>query len=479
MTGSIRSRLVALLMGGLLVVWAAFAMTTWWLTSFEVNQLFDSHLSQTARLLAVTTLHESEEHDLDGFELDLHTHGYEYPVIFQVWDEDGRLLMRGPKAPWEPISHFETEGYTDTEFDGESWRVFTLTLQQPPHRIHIAGANSVRKALIEDFMLNTLKPFLLVFPLLGLLWLAIDRGLAPLRWVVREISGRESAHLKPVPEKLAPEEIAPLVTAINALFLRLQNSLDSYSRFTADAAHELRTPLAGTIVQMHAALSARDEKDRQRGLEQALKGLKRLNHLIDQLLSMARADPEPTADSFATVDMHALATDVVSEFTPRALENGVDIELQAERPVYMRASAELIQVLLGNLISNAIRATPKGGLISVGLEQGSDGPCLTIEDSGPGIPDEEKTAVFRRFHRLQATPGPGSGLGLSIVQAVAKAHAAKVTLEDRVPGPGLRVVVRFPKSATCKTNDGFQAGISDVEAPVRVSSKRPDASLMN
>ena len=323
MTGSIRSRLVGLLMGGLLVVWAAFAMATWWLTSFEVNQLFDSHLSQTARLLAVTTLHESEEHDLDGFELDLHTHGYEYPVIFQVWGEDGRLLMRGPKAPREPLSHSATSGYTDIERDGESWRVYTLTLQQPLHRIQIADASSVRVALIEGFMLNTLKPFLLVFPLLGLLWLAIDRGLAPLRWVAREISERESAHLDPMPDKLVPEEITPLVTAINALFVRLQNSLDSYSRFTADAAHELRTPLAGTIAQMHAALSAGDEKDRQQGLEKALMGLKRLNHLIDQLLAMARADPEPAANAYALVNISALATDVVSELTPRALERGV------------------------------------------------------------------------------------------------------------------------------------------------------------
>jgi two-component system sensor histidine kinase QseC len=465
-------------MGGLLVVWAAFAMTTWWLTSFEVNQLFDSHLFQTARLLAVTTLHESEEHDLDGFELDLHTHGYEYPVIFQVWTEDGRLLMRGPKAPREPISRSETDGFTDSEFGGETWRVFTLILQEPSHRIQIADAISVRHALIKDFMLNTLKPFLIVFPLLGLLWFAIDRGLAPLRWVAREISERESAHLTPVPEMLVPEEIAPLVTAINALFVRLQNSLDSYSRFTADAAHELRTPLAGTIAQMHAALSARDEKDRQHGLEQALKGLKRLNHLIDQLLAMARADSEPDADSFVAVDISALATDVVSEYTPRALEKGVDIELQAQQPVHMRASAELIQVLLGNLISNAIRATPQGGLISVGLKQAADGTCLIVEDNGPGIPDGEKAAVFRRFHRLHATAGPGSGLGLSIVQAVATAHGAAVALEDRVPGPGLRVVVLFPASETCISNDVSRAGVSGIKAPLPLPSKRRSASAM-
>ena len=444
MTGSIRSRLLAMLVAGLLFAWAAFAIATWWLTRHEVNELFDSQLSQTARLLAVTTRHESEEHDLDGFEFDLHVHGYEYPVIFQVWGENGRLLMRGPKAPLEPISRSVTEGFHDVEFNGRPWRVFTLTLREPRHRIQIAHDKSTRNELIEEFVLNTLKPFLLIFPLFGLLWLGIDRGLAPLGWVAREISERESTHLEPVPDSLVPKEIAPLVASINALFARLRNSLDSYSRFTADAAHELRTPLAGTIAQMHAALGARDEQKRQHSLEKVLKGLKRLNHLIDQLLALARADSEPAANSFSTVDMSALAADVVSEFTPRALESGVDIELRAEQPVRLRASAELLQVLVGNLVSNAIRATPQGGLVSVSLKPSREGLCLTVEDSGPGVPNHEKEQVFQRFNRLPATPGEGSGLGLSIVQAVANVHGASVALKDRVPGPGLRVVVQFP-----------------------------------
>jgi len=205
-------------------------------------------------------------------------------------------------------------------------------------------------------------------------------------------------------------------------------------------------PLAGAITQVYAAMQAPTDAERRRALGQVLAGLQRLNHLIEQLLLLARIEPDQAHSAFSPVDLNALATEVLSELTPKALDKGVDVELQAVRPISVTGSAELLAVMIGNLLENAIHATPSGGKISVSLDSAADGVNLVIEDTGPGIPAEDKERVFDRFHRLADTPGHGAGLGLSIVQAVAGLHKATVSLADREGGHGLRAVVRFSPS---------------------------------
>ncbi len=443
MIRSIRFRLLALVLSGFILVWTAVGAFSWWHTSVEIHEILDSQLAQIARLIAVITVHESEEKDLAGFETDLLQQGYEYPVVFQVWSAGGSLLVRGPDAPYVALSGSVEDGYTDESFKGKEWRVFTLHTRDREHRVQVAHDLGIRNALLREFVFDVLKPLLLALPLLGLVWLGIERGLAPLRWVAGQVSDRSHASLEPMVTNAVPVEISGLVDAINALFSRLQESFDRNSRFTADAAHELRTPLAGAITQVYAAMQAQTDAERRHALGQVLAGLQRLNRLIEQLLILARIEPAQAHRSFSPVDLNALATEVLSELTPKALHKGVDVELQAVRPISVTGSAELLAVMIGNLVENAIRATPAGGKISVSLDSTADGINLVIEDTGPGIPAEDKERVFDRFHRLADTPGHGAGLGLSIVRAVAGLHKATVSRVDREGDHGLRAIVRF------------------------------------
>ncbi len=375
---SIRFRLLALTFSGFILIWTAVGAFFWWHTSIEVHEILDSQLVQIAKMIAVITVHESEEADLKGFESDLLRQGYEYPVGFQVLSTEGRPSIRGPDAPQHPLSSSTGDGFTEESFDGKDWRIFTRHTGDRAHRVQVAHDLGIRNALLREFVFDVLKPLLLALPLLGLVWLGIERGLAPLRWVAKQISGRSHTSLEPVATTAVPSEILVLVEAINDLFARLQESFDRYSRFTADAAHELRTPLAGAITQVHAAMQAHTDADRHRALAQVLAGLQRLNHLIEQLLVLARIEPEEACRVFSAVDLNSLATDVLSGLTPRALAKGVDVELRAERQIDLTGNAELLAVMLGNLLDNAVRATPPGGKVSMSLHRTAGGVDIII-----------------------------------------------------------------------------------------------------
>jgi len=448
-TRSIRRRLLTLLVSGFLVGWLALTSLLWLHTRSEVSSVFDAQLAQIGRLLAVTTAHEAQEHDLRVFEALMQRQSYEYPAIFQVWSPEGRLLVRGPSAPVKPMSDSVTAGFSHTAFGGQGWRVLTLFAKPTGHRVLVAHAQSVRDHLVWEFVLKSLHPLVWAIPLVALLWLGVDRELQPLRRIAKQIADRDPRRLEPLTLARIPEEIKPLVDAINDLFQRLAAALERHRRFTGDAAHELRTPLAGAITQLHAALHAANEEQLQERLSKVLAGLRQLSHLVDQLLTLARTEPEQAKSAFVTVDLNTLAAEVISGITLQALALGVEIGLQAEQdqPLRVHGNPELLASLLCNLLDNSLRATPKGGEVSVRLDSSPEGSCLAVEDTGTGIPDGEKVRVFERFHRLEDTPGPGSGLGLSIVQAVASLHGARVSVQDRERGPGLRVQICFPPAA--------------------------------
>jgi len=443
---SIKFRILSLVLSLTLLIWAAVVVFTWWRASSEIHQVFDAQLVQVARMLSVTTLHESKELDLAGYQSDmLHHEKYEYPLIFQVWSADGRLLIRGPAAPHSPLSPAQDEGFTEVSLDGLQWRVYTLVHNdEPPFRVQVAHANSVRDELILKFVTSILKPLLFSLPFVVVLWVGVARGLAPLRWVADQISGRDQSNLEPVLTTHVPAEISALVDELNALFARLQKAIEGHSRFASNAAHELRNPIAGSITQIHAALNFPTGEARQRALEQALVGLQRLSHRLDQLLTLARIEPERITTPRAPLRLDAIATEVLAEMAPDALEKGVEIELQSEGPVPLIGNGELIAILICNLLQNAIRATPAGGSVTLRIGDTKTGVYLSIQDTGPGIPEEQRDRVFDRSHRLPDTPGPGFGLGLSIVQAIAEAHGASVSLSDPEQGSGLVVTVEFP-----------------------------------
>ena len=444
MKASIRNRLLFLLCTSSLLIWLIIGGVSWWHTGHEVREMLDEELARTARLLAVITLHESEERDLDDFESDLRQDEYDGARIFQVWSDDDRLKIRGPGSPLFPLSDNRKEGYSNERFNGRRWRVYTLIMGDHDYLIQVADDYSDRIQSVRDFAINAMKPLLIIFPLLLLVWFGIDRGLAPLRWITREISERRPESLKPVQSTRVPREMTPLITEINELFLRLQDSLDRYSRFTADAAHELRTPLAGALTQAHVATHAESDQERDHALRQLMRSLNTLRRLVDQLLIMARIDPGWTDKKFTEVSLNSIARAAISKVTPKALSKEVNVELQAEDEISVPGNEELMGLMLINLLDNAIRATPAGGLVRVRIGYEAKGPCLMVEDTGPGIPEQDMQRVFDRFYRRPGTPGSGAGIGLSIVRSIVDFHNADIQLANRQDRHGLSVMVTFP-----------------------------------
>jgi len=329
------------------------------------------------------------------------------------------------------------------------WRVFSRWDPQRRFLIQVGQSEEIRDELAGDIMLTLLAPMLVAFPLVALLiWASVGRGLAPLQRAARELQARDPGNLTPVGEEGAPAEIRPLLSALNALFLRLEEAFQAERRFTADAAHELRTPLAGLKTQTQVALRATDDAGRRRALEQVMAGVDRTTQLVEQLLTLARVDPEMSSAGGEAVNLDSLASEVLADMAPAALARGTELGLEEPRgEPRARGDRTMLGILLRNLTDNAIRYTPPGG--SVRVATGSDGghAWLEVEDTGPGIPAPEREKVFQRFYRVLGSGESGSGLGLSIVQRIAELHGAQLDLANGVGGRGLRARVRFPATS--------------------------------
>jgi signal transduction histidine kinase len=367
-------------------------------------------------------------------------HQYQSRVQFQIWHRDGRLALRSANAPSTPIS--DREGFADLRQPDGRWRSYSQWDRKGEHRVVVAENHAGRDELAGKIALRLLTPALLGLPLLGFwVWLSTRRGLAPLNTVADQIAEREPGRLQPLALGSAPEEIRPLVDAINSLFDRVEQTLEAERRFTADAAHELRTPLAALATQAQVTLRARNDEERSHAVEQLIASTRRAARLVDQLLTLARLDPDEqtTAD---TVRLDQLAEAVCAIHGAPALDKGVDLELNAV-PATVAGNTDMLRILLRNLVDNAIRYTPAGGRVTVAVSPG----LLSVTDTGPGIPPEERERVFDRFHRLAGQETEGSGLGLSIVARIAERHGAKISLDAGDAGAGLKVTLRFPAAA--------------------------------
>ncbi len=441
---SISLRLILMLLISTLLLWGAILYFTWWRTSSDINQVYNAELALAAQLLAVTAEHESAELDLDDYQADLSSAGYSYPLLFQVWSDKNSLLVQGPDAPKYPLSNSRVDGYTDSVINGEGWRVYTMNLIGQDYRVQVARSHTASRQLVSEFVLDVIKPLLIALPLSGILWFIVHRGLQPLREVTRLIAERDYNHLHPVQPSHVPREIAGMVEELNGLLARLREAIDRNSRFTADVAHELRTPVAGMLVQLQSSISGSVDKRSIRGFEQIGKGLNRLNHVINQLLVLASIEPDKIRHEFTRLDLEELAQEVLSEISPHALSKEIEISLECDEAVAMNGNRELIGILLGNLVSNAIKFTPEKGCIEIRIGSTVDGIALAVEDNGMGIPDDKKKWVFERLNRLPGETEAGAGLGLSIAKEICELHRGSIELCDPEQGTGLIVKLFFP-----------------------------------
>ena len=440
MKPSLRRRLLFLLSGTVLAAWLATAVFTYFDARKEIGEMLDAHLAQSAGLIAAQLEHELDD---DHESTVPRQYKHERKIAFQVWDKKGRLLLRSSSAP-ETRLQSRSEGYGDAEIGGKRWRIFSRWDERRHYVVQVGERYELRKELAESVASHLLHPLYFALPALALLiWLAVGAGLAPLSGIAREVARRAPDNLAHLDAGNAPREISPLIAALNALFDRLRTSLEQERRFTADAAHELRTPLAAVKTQAQVALGATGEAERDRALANVVSGTDRAAHLVEQLLVLARLDPQTALPPGQRVDLQALAQQGVAEIAPAAAGKGVEMSLAPGDAAPVAGDAVLLAVLLRNLLDNAVRYTPRGGEVDVSVKPAAGGVSLAVVDTGPGIPESEHGKVFDRFHRILGTGEEGSGLGLSIVRRIAGLHRATVVLGEGPGGRGLRVEVTF------------------------------------
>ena len=438
---SLRRRLLGLLLGGVAAAWLVTMVLSAIDAHHEVDELFDAQLAQAAQTLLTLASH-SEDDDLQQ-DLGDAAHKYQRRLRFQLWQADGKLLMRSNNAPETPLT--AASGFSETRDEQGHWRHFSQWNGERSVQVQVSENHDIRDELIGHIAWRLLLPALFGLPLIGLwVWLAIRHGFASLDGVAHQIASRAPQQLQPVTPAAAPEEIRPLLDALNGLFQRVEHTLEAERRFTADAAHELRTPLAALQAQLQVAQRARDSDERDRSLQQLQRGLTRAAHLVDQMLHLARLDPESGLPDPQPVDLSVLVTAVCADLGPAILSKDIDFDLAAAPDCAVTGQAEWLRVLIRNLVDNAVRYTPEGGRVRVAIARDDGGVELSVSDSGPGIPADQRESVLRRFHRLDPGSAPGSGLGLAIVARIAELHGASLRLQQAQTLPGLRVAVQFP-----------------------------------
>ena len=439
MTQSLQQRLLTSLLAATVATWLAVAAVNFGLARNEVNRIFDAHLIQSAQLLLPlltssqlpgtgSTAGTAADEQLEHVEQPMRGYPYEKRTVFQLFTDSGVLRYRSAGAPAAPLSD-DREGFSDPKS--------AVVLR-------VAEDRAARSGLILDLALKSLVPPLIgAFVLALWIWRSIGAGLRPLRDLARAIRNRDPLRLEPLPVESLPIELVPLVSEINRLLKRLWQVLESERRLTSDAAHELRTPLAGLKTQVQVALRAGDDPARMHALKQLNRGIEDAIHLVEQMLILARMDPESGRHTFDPVDVAALTTEAVHSLEPHARAKALHLHLSPCDRIMLPCDPQAISILLRNLIDNAVRYTPAGGEVSVTVEPVETGVLFTISDTGPGIPAEEHRRVFERFYRGVDRRTPGSGLGMSIVQRIAELHDGDVQLHAIRP-QGLRVEVLIP-----------------------------------
>lgn len=481
---SIRRRTLLLVLG---LLGLTLSFISYWSYSdarHEVEEVFDAELLQTARLVAglvgrdmtsterqalQATLDEAiSGHDTVG-QAGIDAHQYEGKLGLLVMDGQGTALLRSASSPVSafdqlPLAQFRraapslsatgaavpalagvAAGFHDADLSQDTWRLFLLHDQTDDLWILVGERADVRGELAAKIALRSLVPDLLGLPLVALLvWLAVGWGLSPLDRMVRLLKSRAPDSLSPLVVGSVPVELAAMVASINRLMVQANELLARERRFLAYAAHELRTPLTVLRIQAHNAAHAPDATDRGEALKQLDSSVLRATRVVEQLLTLARLEPGAAELDLQPVNMLVRVREQLAELTPLALGRRQELTLEAsgQDNWQLLVDAHCLDVLLQNLVSNAVQHTPEGGQVVVFLQAEPDAVTLCVQDSGPGVPAAQRSQVFEPFFRQG--PAQGAGLGLAIVARIVDLHAARISLGESPQG-GLQVCVRWPR----------------------------------
>ncbi len=441
---SLQTRLLVPLLVLLTAVWLGTVLLTWFDVRHELDELLDGHLAQAAALLVMP---QSGETDHDSVEDAPSLHKYAPKVIFQVFHE-GRLVLRSANAGTSPISSHGPGFSTERLGDGQLWRVFSTVGAEQDVLVLVGEHTESRDAILLAVLQGVLVPLAFALPLLALVgWWSVRQGLLPLRQLSQLLGQRRPQALEPLQIDDLPSEMKPMVQSLNALFDRIAQMVVSERRFTADAAHELRTPIAGIRAQAQVAMGAMDDvAQREHALQATLAGCDRATRLVEQLLTLARLEAT-AAPTTANLDLSATARRVAADLGSAALERHQTLELVANAPCAVAGDEMLIGVMVRNLIDNAIRYSPNGARILLNVANESGQAVLRVQDSGAGMSEPEMARLGERFFRVLGSQQPGSGLGWSIVRRIADVFGVQVQVSRSKSLGGLAVAMRWPVDA--------------------------------
>lgn len=443
---SLRNRLLVSLMSAAFLLWLVFGVVTYRAARIEAGEMLDGQLAQTAHLIIAqmqqAQIEPNSQQQLIRLANGNEVHAYEQSLEFQVWDANGKLRVHSDNAPIVPIAHHD--GYADIRQAGQPWRMLALWAPGRGFQVQVAEPVKDRENVAYDMATRSVLPMLLALPFLAaLIYLAVRQSMRPLDEVALSVSTRSKNNLSPIDIGVIPREARPLIDALNCLLERLASTLEFERRFTADAAHELRTPLAAIKVQAQVCQMSTDEAMRSHALAQVTCSVDRASRLIEQLLRLARLDPLHGIVDTVSFDLGPLVQDVVNELHPAAQEKSLSLEFaRPPGPVPLRGDPETLRVAIRNLLENAIRYTPEGGQVSAGIQRSDLSVRFWVRDTGQGALADDLPHLTERFYRGKHVAAGGSGLGLPIVKRVAELNDARLYLGN-LPGSGLEAVLEW------------------------------------
>ena len=374
------------------------------------------------------------------------SHKYGRKIAFQLWSKEGRLLLKSASAPGKQEFSKLRNGFSEETIDGKLWHVFSISNDTGEYVIHVGQKEEIRSQLTDEISSQLVNQFLIGLPFLGMvIWLIVGHALKPINRLERQLSKREASFLKPLSTKKLPNEIVPVVNEINNLFVQLERAFEHERRFSADASHELRTPLAGLLTQAQVALRTTDDEVRTQALHRIKQAVNRMTYMVQQLLTFSRIESNTEFLSKELTILSREVVQVIAELEPAAHKKRIQMEFEGNQEVPIVVNVPLINILIRNIIDNAIKYTPAQGTIMITVTGMENHLRFCVEDSGPGIAPDQYEQSLKRFHRCVETANTahGSGLGFSIAQRIVTIHGAELILGVSQFG-GLKVSVLFP-----------------------------------
>jgi two-component system OmpR family sensor kinase len=434
---SLRARLLGFLLGAITLAAILQAGTAYLTALAQADVIFDRHMQKMALALrsgvALRNAPPNSEVSTDRSHEDF---------FVQMWNANGTPVFQS--AAHQTLRQPASPGFSDVRTQDRTYRVYALATST--QTIQVAQDMAARRDMARTLALRTVGPTLLMAPLLMLVvWWVVSRSLSPVARVRSQMALRKADELAPLSEVGLPEEVRPLIQELNLLFDRLRHAFDSQKVFVADAAHEMRSPLAALKIQLQGLQRAPDDPARELAIKRLAAGIDRAAHLVDQLLVLARQEASAaTGVALGPVDLAQVAFLSLSDSLLSAQSRRIDLGVHRAEAAPVRGHEPALRILVRNLLDNAVKYTPPGGTIDLCVQAGANGILLCVEDSGPGIPEADRARVLDRFYRGSSASATGSGLGLAIVKTIAEQHGASIALDPSPRLGGLRVRVTFP-----------------------------------